>query len=189
MICSEIPTILTNRLKLEKISSQHCTYKYVNWLNDEEIYKYLDTGGNVTYDDLLLYLSEFEKKPAFFWAIKLKDTNCHIGNIKVDPINTRNQIGEYGILMGDKSKWGLGYAREASEAIISFCFKELNLRKISLGVVEDNINAVKLYKTLGFIIEGTYLLHGEYSGKYCNVYRMSLFNRSYPEFESLHQLS
>ena len=93
------------------------------------------------------------------------------------------------ILMGDKSKWGHGYAREASEAIISFCFKELSLRKLTLGVVADNVKAVKLYKTLGFLIEGTYMLHGKYDGKYCNVHRMSLFNRNSPEFKSLHQLS
>jgi ribosomal-protein-alanine N-acetyltransferase len=83
--------------------------------------------------------------------------------------------------MGDKKEWGKGYAKEASKTIVDYCFGPAGIRKITLGVVEDNVNAVKLYEKLGFAVEGRYRKHGFYAGKFCNVLRMALFN---PEFES-----
>ena len=166
----------TQRLKLEPMSLKFCTDKYVKWLNDIEIYKFLETGGNYTIESLSSYIVNITENPVLFWAIIEKQSGEHIGNIKIDPINLRNSIGEYGILMGDKEFWGFGYAMEASQVVISYCFNTLRLRKISLGVVKNNIAAVKLYKKLGFEIEGVYRMNGFYSGKFCDALRMSLFN-------------
>lgn len=170
----------SERLTFKALSLRHCTDEYVNWLNDFDIYKYLETGGNYTKNMLSEYLAEVDKSNIYFWAIHLKDDQKHIGNIKIDPINTRHGIGEYGIMMGDKSEWGKGYAFEASKRVIDFCFHEgLNLRKITLGVVKNNVNALKLYEKIGFEVEGHYLNHVYQNGKYCDVLRMALFNPNY----------
>ena len=174
------PSLETERLKLEPISIKFCSNKYVNWLNDPEIYQYLDNGGNYTYNSLFEYLNKYTENPILFWAIIIKEDNTHIGNIKVDPINKKNQIGEYGILMGDKNKWGQGYAKEATKAVIDYCFKVLELRKITLGVIKDNITAVKLYQKLGFEIEGIYKMHGIYNDRFCDALRMAKFNLEDP---------
>jgi RimJ/RimL family protein N-acetyltransferase len=75
---------------------------------------------------------------------------------------------------------GKGFAKEATQKIIDFCFNELEIRKLTLGVVADNFAAVKLYKKLNFKTEGIYKKHGLYQGKYCDIIRMALFN---PNFE------
>ena len=85
----------TDRLILEPINSRFCTKEYVNWLNDKEVYQYLDTGGNYTLERLSDYLTEYTENPVLFWAIIVKETNSHIGNIKIDPINKKHLIGEY----------------------------------------------------------------------------------------------
>ena len=64
-----------------------------------------------------------------FWAIHLKEGGKHIGNIKIDPVNKRHGLGEYGIMIGDSDEWGKGYAKEASELVIHHCFRDLRLRK------------------------------------------------------------
>jgi ribosomal-protein-alanine N-acetyltransferase len=174
------PTLETERLKLEPISTKFCSTKYVNWLNDPEIYQYLDNGGSYTYNLLFDYLTKYTEQPVFFWAIITKKENKHIGNIKIDPINKNNQTGEYGILIGDKKTWGQGYAKEASKSVIDYCFKILELRKITLGVIKDNIAAVKLYQNLGFETEGIYKMHGIYNGKFCDALRMARFNLEDP---------
>ncbi len=179
-----IPILETERLTLEPITVKFCSEEYVNWLNDIEIYKYLDNGGDYTYKSLSDYLNKYAENPILFWAIIVNETNTHIGNIKIDPINKRNQIGEYGILMGDKQNWGKGYAKEASIAVINYIFSKLSLRKIVLGVIKDNTAAVKLYESLGFEVEGIYRMHGKYDGKYCDAIRMALFNKKDPEVQS-----
>ena len=106
----------------------------------------------------------------------LKKNNFHIGNVKVDPINKFHGLGEFGIMIGEKSEWGKGYAKESTITIINYCFKKIKLRKITLGVVEDNIAAFKMYEKIGFLIEGKYKNHGFYNNKYCNMIRMAIFN-------------
>ena len=176
----DIPTLETERLKLEPLSIKYCSSKYVNWLNDPEIYKYLDSGGSYTKKTLLDYLTKYTEQSVYFWAIIIKEDNAHIGNIKVDQIIKKNHTGEFGILMGDKNKWGQGFAKEATKLVIDYCFNVLELRKITLGVIKDNIAAVKLYQNLGFETEGIFKMHGIYNGKFCDALRMAKFNLEDP---------
>ena len=76
--------------------------------------------------------------------------------------------------MGDKENWGKGYAKEASFTIINYCFNELKLSKITLGVIEDNTNAARLYKKMGFTIDAVKTNVGTYNNKTSNALRMSL---------------
>lgn len=139
--------------------------KYVSWLNDKNVNKYLESGGDYNLKKLEKYLTHYEKKQILFWAIFIKHKNIHIGNIKIDPIDLKLKSGEYGIMIGDKSEWGKGYAYEASNHIIKYCFNDLKLNQITLGVKKNNIKAIRLYKKLGFNIS-------EKNIKNSNSYRM-----------------
>ncbi|CAM3457961.1 GNAT family N-acetyltransferase [Aquirufa ecclesiirivi] len=168
--------IESERLKLIPLSLKQLSEEYVCWMNNSIVNEYLESGGNYTLELLELYLKTVEEKSIFFYAIILKANNKHIGNIKIDPINYKHGFAEYGIMMGDINEWGKGYAFEASNLVIKYCFEELKLRKICLGVISENIAAVNLYKKLGFIIEGIYKEHFLYKGDYCSCIRMAIFN-------------
>lgn len=169
--------LTSERLYFKPIDSSYCTESYLKWLNDLEVNRYLEIFETYTEEQLREYLQAAEKNShLLFWAIHLKLNDKHIGNIKIDPINRYHGYGEYGIMMGDSTEWGKGYAEEASKTVLDYCFQAQKIRKITLGVVEDNIAAVKLYKKLGFEIEGVYKKHGLYDRKYCNLLRMAKFN-------------
>lgn len=172
----EIPTIETERLLLKPMQTKFITESYLHWMNDLDVCKFLETSIPYSEDELKDFVNLMIAKKILFWAITLKHDGSHIGNVKIDPINKKHLIGEYGILMGDRNNWGKGYAKEASKSVISYCFESLNLRKITLGVIKDNVSAVKLYESLGFEEEGIYRMHGIYAGKYCDAIRMALFN-------------
>jgi ribosomal-protein-alanine N-acetyltransferase len=178
------PYLTSERLLFKPISIDHLSDNYLNWLNDYEVIKFLESDADYNIDSLKKYILEAQQKDIYFWGIHLKENGLHIGNIKIDPINLKHGLGEYGILMGNRLVWGKGYAKEASIEIINYCFHELKLRKITLGVVEDNIAAVSLYKKIGFLIEGCYINHGFYDGRYCNILRMALFKNSF-EYDRL----
>ena len=173
------PVLESERLLYVPVSMQHLSQDYVDWLNDKDVYRFLETGGNYSLTMLQDFLLATEAAPKLFWAIHIKENNLHIGNIKIDPINEKHGFGEYGIMMGRKTEWGKGYAFEASQRIINFCFEQLNLRKINLGVVADNTSAVQLYKKLGFNTEGLYKKHAQYDGEYRDILRMAIFNSEY----------
>ena len=165
----------TERLKLYPLDSSFCSKEYLEWINNDEVIKYLETEKGSSIDDLKKYLELIEKNKIFAWAIVVKDINKHIGNIKIDPVNFKHKYGEYGIMMGDKYSWGNGYAKEASQRIISYCFDKLSLRKINLGVLSVNLRALSLYKSLKFKSEGVLKKHRLFEGNYCDEIRMALF--------------
>lgn len=169
--------LVSERLLLKRLTIEHLSDKYVGWLNDIEVNKYLETRGDYTIKRLESFLVEQEKKNIYFWAIHLQDTLEHIGNIKIDPINLDDKSGEYGILMGSKKHWGKGYAKEASQIVIDFCFKTLYFKKITLGVIENNLSAVLLYNKLGFRTVELFNDYGIYNGSHCNLLRMELNNK------------
>lgn len=169
-------TLETKRLSLVPLSLSHASQCYVNWLNDKEVNKYLETKNGYTIEKLNEYLKSIEKNNICAWGIHLKQTGTHIGNVKIDPISSRNRNAEYGILIGERSSWGKGYAYEASEKVFDFCFTDLNLRKITLGVVSANQSAVKLYERMGFEKEGLLKSHCFHDGQWQDVFRMALFS-------------
>jgi ribosomal-protein-alanine N-acetyltransferase len=162
----------SERLVFLPLSLKHLSQEYVDWLNDFEVNRYLESRQGYNKKLLENFLKEQERKDILFWAIHTKEKNKHIGNIKIDPINLESNSGEYGILIGDKSSWGKGYAKEASSKIIHYCFDTLNLSKITLGVVSENKKAIKLYEKLGFKRERIVKKFGVYDGKECDSIRM-----------------
>lgn len=169
----------SDRLVYKRLSPNHVSTQYLSWLNDSKVNVYLEIPDNYTMEMLKDYVDEQYKNEIYFWAIHIKSSNKHIGNIKIDPINKELNAGEYGILIGDHSSWGKGYAKEASKTIINYCFKILKLSKITLGVVEDNLNAVALYKNIGFSIDEVKPKAGVYNNKLSNSLRMSLNDVAY----------
>ena len=169
---SDLAVLETERLILKPLNRYFLSQDYVNWMNDEKVNQHLESGGDYTLEKLTSYLKEVEDNPKYFWAINLKETDQHLGNIKIDPIDLNLLWGEYGIMIGDRNAWGKGIAKEASKTVINFCFKTLNLNQINLGVKKNNLKAISLYEKLGFKI------NPQSTPKTTTVefYRMSLIN-------------
>lgn len=148
--------IESERLVFKPLNLSHLSLKYVNWMNDKEVNKFLQSGGDYTLSKLKTFLINQQVQKNFMWAIHIKSSYQHIGNIKIDPNVTlgpeelKNECGQLGIMIGEKSQWGNGYAYEASQTVIDFCFNQLGMKRIILGVKQSNFKAIKLYKNLGF---------------------------------------
>lgn len=174
----------TERLVLEPLRLKHATEKYVGWLNDPVVNKYLDSRGEQTLDSIKEFINYQIINKIYIWAIIDKSLDIHIGNIKIDPINNVHKYGEYGILIGDKDYWGKGFAKEASEAVLNYFFEKNNyLRKINLGVIKNNTDALNLYYKLGFKQEGCLNRHVIYDGIEEDVIRMAIFREDFLSHE------
>ena len=169
--------IETEEYYLERLTLEHLSQEYVDWMNDNQVNQFLESGGNYTLDMLKDFLTDVSNQDIYFWAVMDKFNDKHIGNIKIDPINFKHGWGEYGILIGDKTYWGKGVGFEVSKAVIDYCFEgNLKLRKINLGVRAENKGAIALYKKLGFEIEGIYKKHSVTPTGFDDVLRIALFN-------------
>ena len=168
----------TERLILKPLSLEHLTQDYVNWLNDEEVYRYLETGGNYTLEMLEDYLMEVIKKDIYFWGIHIKENDLHIGNIKLDPIDELAKKGELGTLIGNKSYWSKGYGTEAKVRVVKFGFQNLKLIKITSGCYANNLKIRKINKKMGFVEEGVFKMdrYNKHDKKIHDIIRMAIFN-------------
>ena len=87
MIISELET---KRLKLIPIGNRHITKEYVCWMNDKDVIRFLDSGGDYDLKKLENYIKNAVRLRTLFWAIHIKNSKKHIGNIKIDPIDKKN---------------------------------------------------------------------------------------------------
>lgn len=127
---------------------------YLNGINDQAKDLFTD---HALYPKNLNNLLDFAKakwNSRDIWlGIFLKSTNEHIGNIEIFNIELVHRKAEYAIILWDKE--GKGYAYKASYILLKHLFIKLNLNRVSLSLNEKNLSALKLYKRLGFQVEGT----------------------------------
>ncbi|MDK9720591.1 MAG: GNAT family N-acetyltransferase [Rhodospirillales bacterium] len=125
--------------------------RYLAWLNDPEVNRYsrrrfFPSGEgelrSLESDSNLIHL-----------AICLLDDGRHVGNISLGPINWIHRFGEIRIMIGDKSAWNRGVAREAIYLLAKHGLMTLGLRRIEAGSVNPAFNKAVVEK-LGWRQEG-----------------------------------
>ena len=102
-----------------------------------------------------------------------------IGLFQLNQINTVSGNAMLGILIGEKKLRGLGLGKKTLELGLDYAFNKLNLRKISLNVLEENDNAKKLYVNTGFMLEGKFINEFYWDNKFLNVLRYSIFKEQW----------
>lgn len=125
-------------------------YTSVKWRNDPEVFKY--TGNTysreITIDNELEWIRKVISNPDDYRCAILAD-GVYVGNIYLTGINGGE--ADYHIFIGDRSYWGKGISKLASEEIIKYGFTQIHLNCIKLRVRVANKRAYYLYQTLGFI--------------------------------------
>tara|TARA_Y100000588_G_C13810562_1_gene734919 strand:+ start:92 stop:661 length:570 start_codon:yes stop_codon:yes gene_type:complete len=173
--------ITGEKVYLRQLDRSDLNETYLGWLNDSEVTRYLESRSSpYTKSKLKNYYDQHHgAQDIRFLAIVEINSGLHIGNVKLEPINWTHQTAVFGILIGEKSKWGKGYGTEATKLAVEYAFEHLNLRKVSLGVVTTNIAAVKTYEKLGFVTEGTKRQEVIICDKLEDVFWMGLLRNEY----------
>ncbi len=148
--------LIGNRLYLRPVVESDASPSYINWLNDPETTRYLESGRvTETQESLKAYISRYNnREDALFLAIILKENDLHVGNIKLEPINWYHRNTILGIMIGAPEARGKGIGSEAILLLLSYCFDVLDLHRVGLGVSADNEAAISCYQKIGFKEEG-----------------------------------
>ncbi len=145
-----------SRIYLREVRLSDVNERYYSWLNDPEIYQYLETRfvprslENIT--DFVKGMDGKADEP--FFAICLQANDLHIGNIKLGPINWYHRSADISLFVGDKDCWGKGFATEAIQVITDYGFRVLNLNKLKAGCYADNLGSAKAFEKCGYLREG-----------------------------------
>jgi spore coat polysaccharide biosynthesis protein SpsF len=107
-----------------------------------------------------------------------RDADRAVGTIGLSHIDRRYRRAEYGVLIGEPAARGRGIAREASRLLLDHAFGSLGLHRVYLHVFPDNEPALRLYRRLGFRLEGRLRDHVWKGGRFRDVVVMGLVRRA-----------
>ena len=175
------PAFLTTpRLVLRPLTLMDCTTTYLSWLHDPRVTKYLEVGHlPLTLTALERYVAHFQDSTTDLAFAICLPTGEHIGNVTLQHIRWIPRTAETGLLLGEATCWGQGYAQEAWSALLAYAFDRLGLRKVIAGVVEGNTASLRALQVLGFQQEGR--LRDEYliDGQYQDALRFGVFESAW----------
>ena len=128
------------------------TDNYINWLNDPDVVKFSNQRFiKHEYLSCKKYLDSFNNSENLFITIKLKDSNKMIGTMTA--YFSHHQTVDVGIMIGEKSKWGKGFGRDAWKTLLEWLKEDNNIRKITAGTLAINFGMIKLLKDSGMLLE------------------------------------
>ena len=139
--------LTTTRLILRDFKKSDNFNNYFEVLTDKNNYLAVD-HGSVIKKDIFLKTQNYK---GVLVAIFLKNNKENIGTIGLSEINKEYSSCNIGILTHNKFK-KKGYAYESMSKIIRYCHSKLNINEIYLWVQFKNLDAIKLYKKLGFLV-------------------------------------
>lgn len=87
-------------------------------------------------------------------AITEDDNDEILGLVSLVSINYINQSAELCIMIGEEQNQGRGIGTFAVQSMLKHAFINMNLRRVELSVLEDNIRAQHIYEKCGFVCEG-----------------------------------
>jgi diamine N-acetyltransferase len=98
-------------------------------------------------------LDIFSTKQLRLMIVK-NDDQLVIGSIDLfdfDPANLRAGIG----ILIDSDYRHLGYATEAIDMMVKYCFDTLGLHQVYSNIATENLKSIALFEKAGFVLSGT----------------------------------
>ncbi|WP_300598778.1 GNAT family N-acetyltransferase [Niabella sp.] len=133
-----------NAIRLESYNEVYLEKSW-HWLNDPEI-KCLTNTRSFTKDDQQKWFHALAGRSDYkLWGVSYNAIPIGVFGIK----NIENGSGEYWGYIGEKEYWGKGLGPVIIGAIIDQA-KQLNLKRLYLKVIGENVRAIKLYRKMGF---------------------------------------
>ena len=145
--------IHTKNLIIKDISSYDVKQRYLLWLKNKQVIRFLDQDKDfyaVTLKDLrknVIYLKK--SKNDFLLKMMCKYKKKHIGNIRVGPIHWKTSVAHLGIIIGDTNYWGKRLGAEAEIAVTNYFNETFNLKIFFSGRFKKNIATKKMHYAMG----------------------------------------
>lgn len=88
------------------------------------------------------------------FRIRTLDEDLLIGFVALHSIEWNNRAAQLAIGIGEPGYRGKGYGTDALRLVLRYAFDELNLLRVGLDVISNNVAAVRAYEKVGFVHEG-----------------------------------
>ena len=170
-----------NNLKLCRLYSiKMCSKNYLNWLNDNNTNKFLETRfkknnlNNIKSNIIKCYNSNDNLLMGIYIKVN-SNKHEHVGNIKVR-INENHMFGEIGIIIGETKYRNKKIAINSIKLFDKYLSKNLKIKRVSAAIMKQNIYSIRAFKRAGFKIEAEFKKKRIYNGKRHNEFLLVKLN-------------
>lgn len=151
-----MPELHTKRLLMRKMLPVDCNDMF-EYASREEVTRYLLWSPHPTVLTTKLYLNsiqrEYSKGRHREWALICRENNKMIGTCGYTRIDEENRTAELGYVLNPEY-WGYGYACEAANKLISIAFDYLEMERVEIHFMSENVNSMKVGEKCGMKFEG-----------------------------------
>ena len=150
------PFILGKKIYLRALEEADLDGPWFDWMNDLEVTRYLESGAFPNRpEDMRPYFEKVVRDSGnVMLAIVERETEKHIGNIKLGSVDRHHLSADIGLIIGEKDCWGKGFGTEAIALLSAYAFDTIGLHKLSAGIYAPNIGCIKAFQKAGFAQEG-----------------------------------
>lgn len=166
---------------LKRLNPDDIGQYYVEWMNDMEVIKYLEsrwTSHNL--DSIKKYIQQMNNSSSdYLFGIFLKETNQHIGNIKIGEMNNIHKFANLGLLIGEKKYWGRGFGTQAIIHATKIAFHELGLHCLTAGIYSNNYSSYRAFLKAGWEDAGRFRNYRLFDGTFIDQINVQKCNDAY----------
>tara|TARA_Y200000002_G_C22657245_1_gene654060 strand:+ start:1097 stop:1648 length:552 start_codon:yes stop_codon:yes gene_type:complete len=172
-----MPDISSKSIFIEQITLKHIDEGWLEWVNNTKTAKVLNSSRN-KYNKRMLskYLKDLKKKNDLMFAVRIKENNEYIGNIKINHIDYFHKSCGYGRLLGNKKYKGKKYGLLMLYKICEYAFEKLKMNKVFTPVFTDNYRSLTSNLEFGMKISGHFKKHFKKGNQFKDVYYLELTN-------------
>jgi RimJ/RimL family protein N-acetyltransferase len=88
------------------------------------------------------------------WAVLRRRDGMFLGEAVLNDFDADNASVNYRIWLAGSQAYGQGYGTEATRLVLDYALGSLGLHRVSLGVLDFNPRARRVYEKCGFRLEG-----------------------------------
>jgi RimJ/RimL family protein N-acetyltransferase len=145
--------IVGEKVVLNRFAADDICWEYIEWLNDPVVVRFsnqrfIDHDKN----SCLSYLASFEKSENLFLGIRDLADGRLVGTMTAYRSSTSSSV-DVGIMVGDKSVWGLGYGQDAWNTLTNWLLDRDYISKVTAGTLASNLGMIKLAERSGMTLD------------------------------------
>jgi diamine N-acetyltransferase len=141
--------------------------------NNPENWEVSGTTTPFTREEITSFVNaehDIYKNEQYRFIICKKETNQPIGTIDLFEYNRQLNKAGIGIIIADEANRYKGFASEALQLTIDYCFTELKIVQLFCNIFKENKNSIRLFEKNGF----QFIEERELFGKPVNYYELKL---------------
>lgn len=151
----------------------------LSWMKDPSVNRFFRfTEDSVSLEKAESFILSAQDTSKDMHLAIVDEDDTYLGTVSLKNIDPTARNAEYAISTCARVH-GTGAAFDATHEILRIAFKELNLHRVYLNVLEENERANRFYIKCGFVYEGQFREHLDIRGEFKNLNWYSILDHEF----------